>query len=144
MKPVNDSTYHTASAAVQQIEENLKSGRRHYRTKDGKLLEELDQVLLAITEDNLMLEQVGILYDFDPPLSVDQAIDLAVTQFLLADHCGQSHRTPEEARAHPTTLNGLQTTKHGLTIIADPTIRPGRVRVCTATPEEVGNVQYAA
>ena len=44
MKPVNKDAYYAAVTAVQQIDKNLDTGRRHYRTRNGQLLLKFDQV----------------------------------------------------------------------------------------------------
>jgi hypothetical protein len=53
-----DATYNAALKLVAQIDEDLTKGIRHYRTKNGKLLTTLDQVVNAILADNLLLPQV--------------------------------------------------------------------------------------
>jgi len=156
---VNLSTYYTIYNWLLDVSQNLESGRRHYRTKDGRLLTKFDQVVLAIQEDNLMLtatatqklesapqslsqeEQVGILYTIQPQdLPIDQAISNAIRLFRLALHC-QGHN-PREAHLNPKDLNGLQTTKHGLQVIADASVRRGHIRVCTETPEDCQGCEY--
>ena len=53
-----DATYNAALKLVAQIDEDLTKGTRHYRTKNGKLLTTLEQVVNAILADNLLLPQV--------------------------------------------------------------------------------------
>lgn len=127
--------FSTALTLVKLIDEGCITGRQHYRTKQGKFLETLDQVIVAIMEDNLMPpqpDQVGILFENSQQLPLDTAIGLAVTKFLQAPHCGQSQRTPEEAHINPTELNGeAQNNPYGLTLVADKDIPAGRIRICT-------------
>lgn len=40
---------------IEIIDETLRRGHRHYRNKEGKLLQHLDQVILAILRDDLQL-----------------------------------------------------------------------------------------
>lgn len=49
----DDTRYLAALSLVTQIDQSLRSGRRHYRTRDGQLLHHLDQVVNAILTDNL-------------------------------------------------------------------------------------------
>ena len=53
-------TYQTAYQLVEQIEQHLASGTKHYRTKSGALLRTLDQVVNAILADNLQVGAVEI------------------------------------------------------------------------------------
>ncbi len=48
--------YEAALELVQLIDEHLTNGTQHYRTKSGKLLRTLDQVVNAILADNLRIE----------------------------------------------------------------------------------------
>lgn len=45
--------YELAQIVVRQIERNLRSGTKHYRTKDGRLLRTQDEVVNAILCDDL-------------------------------------------------------------------------------------------
>lgn len=51
-----EATYHAALELVARIDEDLTRGIRHYRTRAGVLLTTLDEVVRAILDDNLMLE----------------------------------------------------------------------------------------
>ncbi len=53
-----EMAYNAALKLVAQIDEDLDKGIRHYRTKSGRLLTTLDQVINAILEDNLLLPEV--------------------------------------------------------------------------------------
>lgn len=50
---VTEQAYYDALKLVQKIEQDLQTGIRHHRTKNGMLLHTLDQVVLAIIEDDL-------------------------------------------------------------------------------------------
>jgi len=52
-----EATYYAALKLVDQIDEELTKGTRHYRTKAGVLLTTLDTVVRAILDDNLLLEE---------------------------------------------------------------------------------------
>ena len=52
-----EATYYAALKLVNQIDEDLTKGIRHYRTKAGVLLTTLDAVVRAILDDNLLLEE---------------------------------------------------------------------------------------
>jgi len=54
-KSEQEATYYAALELVAQIDEELTRGVRHYRTKAGRLLTTLDEVVLAILDDNLLL-----------------------------------------------------------------------------------------
>jgi len=47
------AAYYAALELVAGIEENLASGRRHYRAKNGELLVTLDEVVNAIVNHRL-------------------------------------------------------------------------------------------
>ena len=86
-----------------------------------------------------MLEQVGILYENTHKLPLPKAIDAAVRQFISSEHCGEVHRAPEECRINPSDLRSLTKfgpTLYGMQLISDRKIPIGRIRICTATPEE--------
>ena len=51
-----ETRYLAALALVQIIDENLTTGRQHYRTRSGQLLRTLDEVIRAILADNLLIE----------------------------------------------------------------------------------------
>ena len=55
-----EATYHAALELVAQIDEDLTLGIRHYRNNDGKLLLTLDEVVRAILNDDLMLDEQQI------------------------------------------------------------------------------------
>ena len=57
--------YMAALALVQAIDENLATGRQHYRTKSGHLLRTLDEVVRAIMADNLLIEAESISWSQD-------------------------------------------------------------------------------
>lgn len=46
--PAVEKTYEVALDLVEEINHGLESGTRHYRTKNGKLLTTLDEVVQAI------------------------------------------------------------------------------------------------
>lgn len=48
-----DARYLTALKLVSQIDQNLATGRHHYRDCDGRLLQDLGQVVHAILADAL-------------------------------------------------------------------------------------------
>lgn len=50
-----EAAYRAALELVARIDEDLTRGVKHYRTKAGKLLETLDQVVQAILDDNLLM-----------------------------------------------------------------------------------------
>ncbi len=50
------TAYEAALELVQLIDTHLTNGTQHYRTKSGKLLRTLDQVVNAILADNLLVE----------------------------------------------------------------------------------------
>lgn len=52
-----EATYNAALELVARIDEDLTRGIRHYRTKAGRLLTTLDEVVRAILEDNLLLAE---------------------------------------------------------------------------------------
>lgn len=52
-----EATYYAALELVAQIDEELTRGIRHYRNQAGVLLTTLDEVVQAILDDNLMLEE---------------------------------------------------------------------------------------
>lgn len=58
-KETPEATYEAAFTLVQLIEEHLKDGTQHYRTKSGILLRTLDQVVNAILDDNLLIDATG-------------------------------------------------------------------------------------
>jgi len=53
----NNEVFYAALELVEQIDHNLDKGLRHYRAKSGTLLTTLDQVVRAILDDNLLLEE---------------------------------------------------------------------------------------
>lgn len=52
---LSNACYEAALQLVQRIDDNLVTGRQHYRDRDGQLLQHFDQVLIAIIEGNLEL-----------------------------------------------------------------------------------------
>lgn len=56
-KPTSDglTRYTAALRLVEQIDEHLERGTRHYHRKDGQLLTELDEVINAILSDQLAI-----------------------------------------------------------------------------------------
>lgn len=52
--PLDRACYAASLALVAGIDEDLTSGRRHYRNRAGRLLVTLDQVIEAIVNDDLM------------------------------------------------------------------------------------------
>jgi hypothetical protein len=48
-----EKVYEAALKLVAQIDNDIKNGTRHYRTKSGELLFTLDEVVRAILDDNL-------------------------------------------------------------------------------------------
>lgn len=52
-----DATYYAALDLVARIDDDLTRGVRHYRTKAGRLLNSLDEVINAILSDNLLLPE---------------------------------------------------------------------------------------
>ncbi|HEX9925034.1 MAG TPA: hypothetical protein VGD99_20430 [Anaerolineae bacterium] len=52
-----EATYYAALDLVAYIDEALKKGTCHYRNKAGLLLTTLDEVVRAILDDDLMLEE---------------------------------------------------------------------------------------
>ncbi len=52
-----EETYYAALKLVAQIDEDLTRGVRHYRNKAGLLLTTLDEVVQAILDDDLLLEE---------------------------------------------------------------------------------------
>jgi len=59
------AVYAAALQLIEHIDENLATGRCHYRTKSGKLLRTLDEVVRAILADNLMLESDAAVWQQD-------------------------------------------------------------------------------
>jgi hypothetical protein len=53
MNAVDERTYQAAVDLVKRIDDELARGVRHYRTKNGKLLTTLDQVVNAILNNDL-------------------------------------------------------------------------------------------
>lgn len=51
-----EATYKAALELVKRIDHELTYGLRHYRTKAGRLLLHLDEVIEAILGDDLLLE----------------------------------------------------------------------------------------
>ncbi|MFQ5612401.1 MAG: hypothetical protein ACE5H9_09735 [Anaerolineae bacterium] len=51
-----EAAYRAALELIQHIDHNLTHGLRHYRTKAGRLLLHLDEVIEAILRDDLLLE----------------------------------------------------------------------------------------
>jgi hypothetical protein len=58
-RPKDEQTaaYEAALELVRLIDQHLTLGTQHYRTKSGTLLRTLDQVVNAILDDNLLLEE---------------------------------------------------------------------------------------
>lgn len=52
-----EESYVTALKLVEQIDRGLRLGLKHYRTRAGELLTTLDEVVRAILDDNLLLEE---------------------------------------------------------------------------------------
>jgi len=52
-----ETRYEAACELVQMIDRHLTAGTQHYRTKSGRLLRTLDQVVNAILADNLFIEE---------------------------------------------------------------------------------------
>jgi len=52
-----EATYYAALELVARIDEDLTRGIRHYRNKAGILLNTLDEVVLAILDDNLLIPE---------------------------------------------------------------------------------------
>jgi len=52
-----EATYQAALKLVARIDEDLTKGIRHYRTKGGKLLTTLDEVVHAILDNDLMQQE---------------------------------------------------------------------------------------
>lgn len=50
---MSEDTYFAALRLVQLIDENLTRGLCHYRNRAGRLLINLDEVILAILQDDL-------------------------------------------------------------------------------------------
>jgi hypothetical protein len=57
--------YMAALELVRAIDENLTTGRQHYRTKSGQLLRTLDEVVRAILADNLLVEAESVAWPQD-------------------------------------------------------------------------------
>lgn len=55
-----EAAYQAALTLVRQIDRHLVKKTRHYRTKAGRLLTTLDQVVRAILADDLQLEPVPV------------------------------------------------------------------------------------
>ena len=53
-----DAAYYAALELVARIDDELTRGIRHYRTKSGKLLTTLDEVVNAMLSDNLVLPEI--------------------------------------------------------------------------------------
>ena len=65
-KPTDQAArYQAALDLVALIDENLSTGRQHYRTKSGQLLRTLDEVVRAILADNLVIETNAVTWDQD-------------------------------------------------------------------------------
>lgn len=60
MAQVAELKYWAALQVVQEVDEHLKRGTRHYRNRDGQLLETLDEVVKAIMEGRLAEDSKGI------------------------------------------------------------------------------------
>lgn len=135
-----DKLHIAALTLVQHIDHGIITGLKHYRTKKGRFLNTLNEVIVAITEDDLMLsqlEQVGILYENKEQLPFDIAIGKAVTKFLHCDHCGKAHRTPEEVHFNPSEdVRVVESFPYRLTPVPNKNIAPGRIRICTKTEPE--------
>lgn len=54
------TSFDAAMELVQLIDAHLTHGTQHYRTKSGKLLRTLDQVVNAILSDNLRIETPNV------------------------------------------------------------------------------------
>jgi len=52
-----EETYHAALKLVARIDDDLTRGIRHYRNKAGSLLTTLDEVIRAILDNDLLLEE---------------------------------------------------------------------------------------
>ena len=52
-----EATYQAALKLVARIDDDLTRGVRHYRNKAGKLLMTLDEVVRAILENDLLLDE---------------------------------------------------------------------------------------
>ena len=52
-----EATYQAALKLVARIDEDLSRGVRHYRDKGGTLLTTLDEVVRAILDNNLLLDE---------------------------------------------------------------------------------------
>lgn len=62
--PLDRACYLASLALVAEIDEDLKTGRRYYRTKAGTLLTALDEVVRAILADDLTIgeaSRVGVM-----------------------------------------------------------------------------------
>jgi hypothetical protein len=53
---VYEAAYEAALELVERIDQDLRQGTGHYRRRDGRLLEKLDEVVLAILSDDLCEE----------------------------------------------------------------------------------------
>jgi hypothetical protein len=144
MDHLKEKVYYSALMLVQNIAERLERGY-HYRTKDGRLLTELDEVLLALTEDNLMTNssnQRGVMYKNKKHIPITKGIHKTLQLFQTLDHT--RNHIPQECHLNPTEVNGLPSTIEGMDIIANPNIPRGHIRICTATPKEVEDAKIAA
>lgn len=56
-----EEVYTRALHAVEAIDADLASGRRHYRSRGGVLLRSLDEVCRAILTDDLMATELVLL-----------------------------------------------------------------------------------
>lgn len=56
-----EAAYHAALRLVARIDDDLQRGIRHYRTKAGKLLISLDEVVRAIIADDLEEPAVDVV-----------------------------------------------------------------------------------
>lgn len=52
-----EEAYYAALKLVERIDEDLTKGIRHYRTKAGQLLLTLDEVIRAILDNDLLVEE---------------------------------------------------------------------------------------
>lgn len=86
----------------------------------------------------------GVLSPLVSGLQLHQQIALARRNFANAPHGGLEGRVPVHARFHPNDLPQNVLEIGGLLVLSDDTVRPGYVRITTATftEEFVAERQY--
>lgn len=76
---------------------------------------------------------IGVLYKLTPGWPLNQQIKAAKRNFENAPHAGLIGHLPVHARLHPSNVPANVLESEGLLLLADDTVRPGYVRITTAS-----------